>query len=45
MGVHKWENMGLEYELKDVRDDDDDDLARAAEIIERHGVKVFNSKK
>lgn len=45
MGVHKWENMGLNYELKDVRDADADDVARAAEIIERHGVKVFNSKK
>lgn len=45
MGVHKWENMGLNYELKDVRDADADDVAKAAEIIERHGVKVFNSKK
>ena len=45
MGVHKWENMGLDYELKDVRDVEADDIARAAEIIERHGVKVFNSKK
>lgn len=45
MGVHKWENMGLDYELKDVRDADSDDVARAAEIIEKHGVKVFNSKK
>ena len=45
MGVHKWENMGLDYELKGVRDADADDIARAAEIIERHGVKVFNSKK
>lgn len=45
MGVHKWENMGLDYELKDVRDADADDVARAAEIIEKHGVKVFNSKK
>lgn len=44
MGVHKWENMGLEYELKDVRDADADDVARAAEIIEKHGVKVFNNK-
>lgn len=45
MGVHKWENMGLDYELKDVRDADTDDVARAAEIIEKHGVKVFNNKK
>ena len=45
MGVHKWENMGLDYELKDVRDADADDVARAAEIIEKHGVKVFNNKK
>ena len=45
MGVHKWENMGLDYELKDVRDADSNDVARAAEIIEKHGVKVFNSKK
>lgn len=45
MGVHKWENMGLKYDLKDVRDANDEDVARAAEIIERYGVKVFNSKK
>ena len=45
MGVHKWENMGLTYDLKDVRDANDEDVARAAEIIERYGVKVFNKKK
>ena len=44
IGVHKWESMGLDYELKDVRDADQDDVRKASEIIERYGVKVFNNK-
>ncbi len=44
IGVHKWESMGVDYELKDVRDADQDDVKRASEIIERYGVKVFNNK-
>ena len=44
MGVHKWETMGLDYQLKDVENATSEDVARAAEIIERQGVKVFNSK-
>lgn len=44
IGVHKWESMGLDYELKDVRDADQDDIRRASEIIEKFGVKVFNNK-
>lgn len=44
IGVHKWESMGLDYELKDVRDADQDDVRRASEIVERYGVKVFNNK-
>ncbi len=45
MGVHKWESMGFDYDLKDIRDADSDDVARAAKIIEKSGVKVFNTKK
>lgn len=44
IGVHKWESMGLDYELKDVRDADQDDVKKASEIIERYGIKVFNNK-
>ncbi len=45
MGVHKWENMGLDYELKNVEDATSDDVAKASEIVEKFGVKVFNNKK
>ena len=45
IGVNKWESMGLDYELKGIRDAEDEDVQRAAEIIERYGVKVFNTKK
>lgn len=44
IGIHKWESMGIDYELKDVRDADQDDVKKASEIIERYGVKVFNNK-
>lgn len=40
LGVHKWENMGFDYELKDVPDATKEDVARAAEILEEFGVKV-----
>ena len=44
IGIHKWESMGIDYELKDVRDADQDDVKKASEIIERYGIKVFNNK-
>ena len=45
MGIHKWENLGYEYELKDIRDGSQEDVDKASEIIERYGVKVFNKSK
>lgn len=42
LGVHKWENMGIDYELKDVENATDEDIQRAAKIINKFGVKVFN---
>ena len=34
MGVFKWENLGLEYPLKDVREANEDDIKRAKRILE-----------
>lgn len=42
LGVHKWESMGIDYELKDVENATDEDIQRAAKIINKFGVKVFN---
>ena len=38
------ESMGLNYELKDIEDATSEDVAKASEIVEKFGVKVFNSK-
>lgn len=45
MGVHKWESMGLNYELKNVEDATKEDVDNAAEIVEKFGVTVFNKSK
>lgn len=34
LGKFKWENLGLDYPLKDVRSANDDDVKRAKEILE-----------
>ncbi|MER0278803.1 pyruvate formate-lyase-activating protein [Clostridioides difficile] len=43
MGIHKWENLGIDYELKDVPDASKEDIKKASEIISKFGVKVYNS--
>ncbi|MGL5346322.1 MAG: pyruvate formate-lyase-activating protein [Peptostreptococcaceae bacterium] len=45
MGVHKWESMGLDYELKDTPDATSEDVQKASDIIEKFGVKVFSKSK
>ncbi|WP_373599619.1 pyruvate formate-lyase-activating protein [Paraclostridium bifermentans] len=40
LGVHKWENMGFDYELKNVPDATKEDVAKAAEVLAEYGVKV-----
>ena len=45
MGIHKWESMGLEYELKDVKEPTAEDVRRASEIVEAYGVSVYNNQK
>ena len=42
LGVHKWENMGFDYELKNIEDASDKDIQRAKDIISKFGVTVFN---
>ena len=44
MGIHKWESMGLEYELKDVKEPTAEDVKRASEIVEAYGVSVYNNQ-
>ncbi|MGL6105424.1 pyruvate formate-lyase-activating protein [Romboutsia sp.] len=44
MGVHKWESMGIDYQLKDVPDATQEDVNKAAEIVEKFGATVFNKK-
>ena len=43
MGIHKWESLGIDYELKDVPDATKEDIQKASEIISKFGVKVYNS--
>ncbi|MCC0668659.1 pyruvate formate lyase-activating protein [Clostridioides sp. ZZV14-6009] len=43
MGIHKWENLGIDYELKDVPDATKEDIKKASEIISKFGAKVYNS--
>lgn len=43
MGIHKWENLGIDYELKDVPDATKEDIKKASETISKFGVKVYNS--
>lgn len=45
MGVHKWESMGLDYELKNIEDATKEDVDKAAKIVEKFGVEVFNKSK
>jgi len=45
LGVHKWESMGIDYELKDVENASSEDIEKAVKIIEKFGVNVFNKSK
>ncbi len=40
LGVYKWEQMGLEYELKDVDPPEKQSMRKAREIFLEHGLKV-----
>lgn len=42
LGVHKWENMGFEYELKDVPDATTKDIEKASKILAEFGVITHN---
>ena len=44
MGVHKWENMGLDYELKNIEDGTQDDIDRAIDIMSKYEVEIFNKR-
>ncbi len=34
LGKHKWENLGFEYQLKNIRTANDDDIKKAKEILD-----------
>lgn len=42
IGVHKWESMGIEYELKGVPDATPEDIKKASQVLKEFGVEVFN---
>ncbi len=42
MGIHKWQSMGLEYELKDIKEPTTKDIKRASKILEAYGISVHN---
>ena len=42
LGVHKWENLGFEYELKGVPDATKEDVEKAAKVLAEFGVKVHS---
>lgn len=44
MGVHKWESMGLNYELKDISDATQEDVNRAIDIMSEFNIDIFNKR-
>lgn len=42
IGVHKWESMGIEYELKGVPDATPEDIKKASQVLKEFGLEVFN---
>lgn len=40
MGIHKWENMGVEYELKGIPDATWKETDRAVKILKKYGLRV-----
>lgn len=44
MGIHKWESLGFEYELKDVKEPTPEEIKRASDIVESYGVAVHNNQ-
>lgn len=42
IGVHKWESMGIEYELKGVPDATPEDIKKASQVLKEFDVEVFN---
>ncbi|MGY6648155.1 pyruvate formate-lyase-activating protein [Wenyingzhuangia sp. IMCC45574] len=40
LGIHKWETLGWEYELKDARENTEEELETAANILSKYFKKV-----
>ncbi|MEF9990959.1 MAG: pyruvate formate-lyase-activating protein [Romboutsia sp.] len=45
MGVHKWESMGVNYELNDVENATDEDIIKAIKIMDKYDIEIFNKNK
>jgi len=43
MGIDKWENLGIDYELKGAPDATKEDIKKASQIISQFGVEVYNA--
>jgi len=43
MGIHKWENLGIDYELKGIPDATIEDVKKASKIVSKFGVQVYNA--
>jgi len=41
MGEYKWKELGKEYKLSDTREANDDDIKRARDIFESHGLRAI----
>ncbi len=40
LGVYKWEELGLDYQLKDVNPPDQEDLVKMKELFTQNGIDV-----
>ena len=40
LGVHKWESLGWEYELKDARENTKEEIKTAVNILEKYFKEV-----
>lgn len=44
MGIHKWESLGIDYELNGIPDATIDDVKAASEVLKKYDVEVYNAK-
>lgn len=42
MGIQKWKELGVEYELENIPDATDEDVKKAAKILSQYDIKLHN---